>query len=205
MFNSGLQLSKIDGSELIYEIEDESVKIPKQFSYMNNLPPVLNQGYDPICVPCSISAFLEYKLSLTRGEVKNSKFKLYDIFNSRTTEGEGMTCKEAFKYVINTGAKYKEGLVKFSKYFMINNLMQLRQAIYANGPCVLVLPVFDTEVEEFWKQSGSCIGYHAVSLIGYDEKGFIIRNSWGPSYGYNGYSYITEKDLNYSKEIWTFI
>ena len=204
MFNSGLELSKIDGSEFIYE--DVSQKnIPVQFSYMKNLPEVLNQGSDPICVPCSISAYLEYKLALSSGKKTNSKFKLFDIFNSRTTEGEGMTCKEAFKYVMNTGAKYKDGLVKFSKYFMITNVFALRHAIYSNGPCVLVLPVYDTEVDKFWKKSFEFQGYHAVSVIGYDPNGFIIRNSWGDSYGNDGYCYITNEEINCAKEIWTMI
>lgn len=202
MFNSGFEISHIDGSELKYEIENND--IPSQFSYMKQLPEVLNQGSDPICIPCSISAFLEYKLSLNSGKKQNSKFELYDIFNSRTTTGDGMTCKEAFKYVINSGAKYKNGKIGFSKYFFINSGIQLRHAIYANGPCIAALPVYNTG-EKFWKKTGEIIGYHAVSVIGYDSSGFIIRNSWGSNYGYNGYSYITNEDIIKAKEIWTLI
>ena len=203
MFNSGLELSVIDGSELPYITENKG--IPLQFSYKNSLPPVLNQENNPICVPCSISAFLEYKISLNTGKKQSSDFKLFDIFNSRTSTGEGMTCKDAFKYVINSGAKYKNGIIKFSKYFIITNILQLKHAIYANGPCILVLPVYNTDSEQFWKKDGKCIGYHAVSVVGYDTDGFIIRNSWGNSYGYDGYSYITNNDIQKSKEIWTLV
>jgi hypothetical protein len=204
MFNSGIELSKIDGSEFKYEVE-KNEGIPTQFSYMKQLPPVLNQGDDPICVPCSISAFLEYQLSLKSGSISNSKFELFDIFNSRTNTGEGMTCKEAFKYVINTGAKYKDGLIKIYKYFIISSIYTLRHAIYSNGPCILVLPVYNSDITEFWKKSGKRQGYHAVSVVGYDESGFIIRNSWGASYGHDGYAYITNEDINKSKEIWTLV
>lgn len=204
MFNSGIELSKIDGSEFAYEIEENS-GIPTEFSYMKQLPPVLNQGSDPICVPCSLSSLLEYNLSLKTGKSTNSKFKLYDIFNSRTTDGDGMTFKEAFKYVITTGAKYKDGIIKLSKYFKINSLYALKHAIYANGPCLIALPVYDDASNEFWKRDGSCIGYHAVAVVGYDDNGFIIRNSWGPSYGYNGYYHISNEDINCAKEIWTLI
>ena len=137
-------------------------------------------------------------------KIQDSKFNLYDIFNSRTTEGEGMTFKEAFKYVINTGAKCKHGSIKISKYFMISNALQLKHAIYANGPCVAVLPVYN-EDEQFWQKTGNCIGYHAVAIVGYDENGFIIRNSWGEYYGHNGYSYISNDDINHIKEAWTMI
>lgn len=203
MYNSGLELSKIDGSEFKYELEDNG--IPKEFSYMKQLPCVLNQGDDPICIPCSISAYFEYRLSLESGKKQNSKFKLYDIFESRTTEGEGMTFKDAFKYIINNGAKYKGGIIKASKYFIINSVHQLRHAIYANGPCMIGLPVYNEMVEEFWQKYGKCKGYHAVAIVGYDENGFILRNSWGSSYGHNGYSYITNNDINHAKEIWTII
>lgn len=203
MFNSGFEASKIDGSEFVYETENTG--IPEMFSYIKNLPEVLNQGSDPICVPCSISAFLEYKLSLKSGNIKTSRFKLFDIFNSRTTEGDGMTCKEAFKYVINNGAKYKDGVVKFSKYFIIKNLFALRHAIFTNGPCICVLPVYNSEKDKFWEKNGSIEGYHAVAVVGYDSKGFIIRNSWGSVYGSDGYNYITNEDINRSIEVWTLI
>lgn len=203
MYNSGLELSKIDGSEFLYEIENDGV--PTQFSYMKQLPPVLNQGEDPICIPCALSAYFEYKRSLETGKTHESKFKLYDIFESRTTEGNGMTFKDAFKHIITVGAKYKNGIIKASKYFMIKNLFQLRHAIYANGPCVAALPVYNESIEKFWNKTGQLIGFHAVSIVGYDENGFILRNSWGPSYGHNGYSYITNEDINSAKEIWTLI
>ena len=201
MFNSGLILSNIDGSELKYE--NAKHQIPVNFSYMKNLPEVLNQGSDPICIPCSISAWCEYKLALLSGNNKNSKFRLFDIFESRTTKGDGMTCKEAFKYVIEKGAKYKNGIIHMSKYFKINNLISLKNAIINNGPCLAVLPVFNNN-EEFWK-GDSFQGYHAVSVVGYDKDGFIIRNSWGDSYGYNGYAHISNEDMNKCKEIWTFV
>ena len=203
MYNSGFECSVIDGSELKYE--NEKSQIPLQFSYMKNLPPVLNQGVDPICVPCAISAWCEYKLALLSGVKKNSKFRLFDIFNSRTTKGEGMTCKEAFKYVINLGAKYKDGIIHASKYFMVNNIYALRNAILNNGPCIAALAVYDTTSDEFWKKTGDLQGYHAVAVIGYDPNGFIIRNSWGDSYGHDGYAYIKNEDMQRAKEIWTLI
>lgn len=202
LFNSGF-VPSIDGTEFIYSFENNDVQLPVEFSYMKNLPGVLDQGQDPICVPCSISAWLEYKLSLESGIKKGSSFRLYDIFDSRTTKGEGMTCKEAFKYIIDTGAKYKGGIIKGSAYYSIRNLFALRHALISNGPCVAVLPVYDLDSDEFWTGNG-LKGYHAVSVVGYDQEGFIIRNSWGEFYGDCGYYYISNDDMHKkSKEIWT--
>ena len=39
-------------------------------------------------------------------------------------------------------------------------------------------------------------GGHAVSIIGYDNNGFIIKNSWGKEWGDNGYGWVS---FNYHK------
>ena len=153
MFNSGLILSKIDGSENIYE--HETSRIPLQFSYMKNLPPVLDQGSDPICVPCSISAWCEYKLILLSGVKNDSNFRLYDIFESRKNNSDdGMNCKDAFDYIIKYGAKYNNGIIHASKYYIIKNTISLRNAIINNGPCILVLPVYNDQADDFWVDNG---------------------------------------------------
>ena len=35
----------------------------------------------------------------------------------------------------------------------------------------------------------SAQGGHAVALVGYDQNRFIVRNSWGRSWGDNGFAY----------------
>lgn len=203
MFNSGFESTILTGNEENYE--NEKQQIPLQFSYVKNLPPVINQWDDPICVPCAISAWCEYKLSLLSGIKKNSKFRLFDIFNSRTNKGEGMTCKEAFEYIIKLGAKYKNGIVHANKYFKVASVYSLKNAILNNGPCIAALPVYNTDSIEFWKKDGDFQGYHAVAVVGYDQNGFIIRNSWGSTYGYDGYSHIEFDDMKNAKELWTLI
>ena len=39
-------------------------------------------------------------------------------------------------------------------------------------------------------------------IVGYNKEGFIIRNSWGTSYGNNGYSILKYKDFNKVIECW---
>lgn len=35
--------------------------------------------------------------------------------------------------------------------------------------------------------------YHCVLLIGYShENGFLVKNSWGKAWGFNGYGYVSE-------------
>ena len=52
------------------------------------------------------------------------------------------------------------------------------------------------------------VGGHAVLCVGYDDKSrtFLIRNSWGKSWGLKGYfkmpySYLTSRSL--ASDLWT--
>lgn len=204
MFNSGF-IPSMDGTEDIYDnIVDEIICLPDEFSYMKNLPMVLNQGTNAICVPCALSAYFEYKLSLNSGKSENSKFKLFDIYNERSNDGDGMQIKEAIEYTINTGAKYSDGIIKANKYYAIKATFALKHALVTNGPCIIGLPVYNANSDNFWEPGyGSLLGYHAVAVVGYDKDGFIIRNSWGCNFGYDGYTHISNSDINRAIEIWT--
>lgn len=43
-------------------------------------------------------------------------------------------------------------------------------------------------------------GGHAVALVGYDEKGFIVRNSWGVKWGDKGFAHASD---NYAAAAFT--
>ena len=58
--NLGFVPSIIDGSELLFEYKDQ-VTLPEKYSYVNVLPQVINQGRLSICVPCSLSAYLNWQ------------------------------------------------------------------------------------------------------------------------------------------------
>ncbi len=69
-----------------------------------------------------------------------------------------------------------------------------------SGPLVTTMKVYEDFLvysQGIYKHaSGGALGGHAVSLIGYDDaKGaFIIRNSWGESWGEKGFAYIDYDD-----------
>jgi hypothetical protein len=46
-------------------------------------------------------------------------------------------------------------------------------------------------------------GGHAFALVGYDERGFLLQNSWGSAWGTRGYAILTYDDwLEYAMDCW---
>ena len=206
--NYGFVPSKIDGTELLFK-EEKGMKLPEKYSYKKYLPEVNNQGNKPICVPCSVSAYINWNKNLDSGKNEfDNKVNLDQIFKSRTVGGDdGMSFKDAFKFLRHEGVDTIDGKYKIGRYAKIGSEIQLKQALVMNGPCVGGLPVYDDAAWEFWKKKNgdSFLGGHAVSIVGYNEKGFIIRNSWGRSYAEKGYVLLPYDDILSFTELWTII
>ena len=202
----GFAPSKMDGTEHVFGNGTPQTTIPKSYSYRKYLPPVLNQGSESICVPCSISAFLNWRENMKTGSKKDNRVDYHEIYDIRTNNGEGMSFKEAFSYLRHHGVSSKTGNLKIKEYALIRNSFDLMTAIVMNGPCVGALPVYNDR-DEFWKSNpGDCFcGYHAISIVGYNEEGFIIRNSWGTGFGSNGYTILKYEEFNKMLEVWTIV
>ncbi|MGO4778014.1 hypothetical protein AB4084_21325, partial [Lysobacter sp. 2RAB21] len=53
-----------------------------------------------------------------------------------------------------------------------------------------------------WKRQ-EIAGYHAFAIVGYDEGGFWIQNSWGKTWGLSGYGYISYDEwLERGTDVW---
>jgi len=201
----GFKQSNIDGTEKIFS-SSINTTLPSSYSYVKYLPNVWNQGDKPYCVPYSISTYLNWRENFKNSTKIDNKVNYSEIYKIKTTEGEGMTFKEAFSYLKHHGVSFEKGNMLINNYALVRNIMSLKYAIILNGPCFGALPVYNTN-KEFWKSSNNdnFLGYHAISIVGYNEQGFIIRNSWGKSFGENGYTLIKYEDINKFIEIWTII
>ena len=91
--------STMDGTEWIFGAPTTNLDMPKEYTYRNYLPSVINQGSLSICVPCSVSAYLNWKKNLDTGEKRDNKVALMDIYEIKTNDGEGMSFKEALHYL----------------------------------------------------------------------------------------------------------
>ncbi len=92
-----------------------------------------------------------------------------------------------------------------------NRLTQIKQALNAGNPVV-----FGTQITNFFrgirddsvvqKPSSGFIGGHAMVIVGWSESkdAFQVRNSWGESWGNNGYCYMSADYIRWEKtsDLW---
>lgn len=197
--------STLDGTERVFGASG-SLDLPEEYTYRAYMAPIIDQGELQICVPCSVSAYLNWRENLKDGTTKDNKVALFDIYGCRTNDGEGMTFKDAFKYLRHNGVKSKAGVLKINSYGMVRSMIDLKYALVMNGPCVGALPVY-SDNPDFWnKKNGQSLqGYHAISIMGYDKDGFFIRNSWGTAFADRGYTHIDYEEFTKLLEVWTII
>lgn len=204
--NFGYVPSVMDGSEWIFGVPMATLSLPKEYGYKRFLPNVIDQGNLSICVPCSVSAYLNWKKNLETGRKRDNKISLMEIYNIRTNNREGMTFKEALHYLRHNGVKSNAGVLKINSYGRVLNPIALKYALVMNGPCLGALPVYSNDCDFWNKKPGyQLLGYHAISICGYNNEGFIIRNSWGDNFCDRGYTVIPFDDFSKLIEVWTII
>lgn len=91
-------------------------------------------------------------------------------------------------------------------YLIQNDLDVLRTVLYNGYPIAISTVIFSSfgsgkngiipmpqkrEIQNY-QYSGRTHGYHAMVIVGYDDdkKHFIVRNSWGNTFGDDGYCYM---------------
>ena len=108
---------------------------------------------------------------------------------------------------------------KVSEYLRINqNENEIKQCLASGFPICFGIQVYESFEGDNAARTGNvpnpdlnkeqCLGGHAILIVGYNDNGryFIVRNSWGPSWGVQGYCYIPyEYILNpdLASDFWT--
>ena len=94
---------------------------------------------------------------------------------------------------------------------VLNSSADNVKAALKNGPLVTTLTVygdFVTYAGGIYKHGiGDALGGHAVSLVGYDDakRAWLIRNSWGPEWGDNGFAWVSwDDESGIANETWGF-
>lgn len=206
-------------------------ELPKEKIYEENIK-VRDQMVDGPCVAFSCAAIKdnqEYREWSNVINNFNEHFNPLFLYNLRSTKNSnGMIIREALDLLLNIGMALERDypfnindinksvpkkVLKSAKrytisgYSRITTYIGLQKAIYKNGPCIIGVPVYNYS-KTFWKKGSPnerLLGYHAVCVIGYNEDGFILQNSWGSSWGDNGRTLLPYSDWNCVLEAWTTI
>ncbi len=113
---------------------------------------------------------------------------------------------------------YKDALsYQITSYYRINSLEQMKHTLSTGYPFVFGFSVYESFESPQVASSGivplpqkgeRLLGGHAVMAAGFDDtsKQFVVRNSWGTSWGQKGYcmipyDYLTNKNL--ASDFWT--
>ena len=85
----------------------------------------------------------------------------------------------------------------------VTSLDALKKSVLVNGAALIAMNVFSYN-DDFW-DGDEFMGGHAVAVVGYDETGLIIKNSWGTGFGRGGYVIFPYGKFNKVREAWTLL
>lgn len=194
-------------------------KVPKTFSLKSKMLPIREADTSGSCVSQAIATIIEFHENSTG--VSPSYYSQKFIYDRRSAVNDGMTSRNALSIVLQSGtckdedygtnqADTEAAKHKITSYATIKNMKYLKRSIYENGPALLILPVINPSEEKgmFWcakKPEDKILGYHAVVVVGWNKKSFVIRNNWGPTWNGDGYCKLKYKDFEVHQECWAVI
>jgi C1A family cysteine protease len=200
MKNYGYIQSTLTGKEL--QAAPPLSILPAYYDLSKDLPAVRDQGNISKCVSCAITDMLHWRLA-----AENKVLTVQDdyFFKNRSDKSiDGMTPKEALDMVKSTGVSAQGGNFKIKAYAKVGSEIVAKQSIFAYGALLIALPVY-SDSPTFWLKSGQLQGGHALTLVGWDSYGFILRNSWGTSWGNGGYGSLPFSQFYGAYECWCLI
>ncbi len=143
----------------------------------------------------------------------------------------GVCTEKTYPYKSNMGDYTPPGLKGFSdkikeeayvyrikNYAQCTTVYDAQNALYLNGPLLITVPVYGrpraidkdkhkvyaVETDMWRKKNGyEKIGGHAMTIVGWDLNGFVLRNSWGDKWGYRGHCNFSFDDWGRQYDVWS--
>lgn len=194
-----------------------NAQVPKTLDLRPQLPKVRNQGSRGTCAAFTGALVKSWQEREDCGFTgwMSPEF----VYHHRSNKpGEGMYARDVMDILKNHGCatedkcpyqskespdKFPDDVLEQAKDYRIaayaraTTIEGVKQALVDSGPCLITFPVYNY-TKRFWMPSSPTqrmIGGHAVTLVGYTEKGFLVQNSWGTSWGDKGYTLYGYEDF----------
>lgn len=182
--------SGVNPNDAIYAAP--KIELPKSYELKEQLR-VYDQGNKGSCVSCTVAEMFNFYCK-SKGRESGIGFEyLYDQRSDKTIDG--MMPREAFEIL-----KRESRIDLFAR---VTSLDALKKSVLVNGAALIAMNVFSYN-DDFW-DGDEFMGGHAVAVVGYDETGLIIKNSWGGTYGRGGYYTLPYGSFNKVREAWTLL
>ena len=124
-----------------------------------------------------------------------------------SASGEDVACNA----VCSDAASRSTKIASYSRPSTYGGNPEAVKAALRKGPLVTTLNVYADFMAYgsgvYSHASGAFLGGHAVSIIGFDDakRAWIIRNSWGPEWGTNGFGFVSYDDVSgVGNQTWSF-
>jgi C1A family cysteine protease len=203
-------------------------EFPETFSL--NTVPVKNQGTKPTCTAHALSSVVEYHHQRQHGEyVRFSTEFIYGLREDGYYMGDGMVIRNALNTLLKYGDVYESDCKgnhnvdnamrhvdedidhlkelayphRISAYFRIRNADELKTALMKFGVVVASMKVYDFHwlfKDVYTYNPTNDYTCHCVFIYGWNEKGWLVQNSWGRIYGGDG-RFVIPFDFKFN-ELW---
>lgn len=207
------------------KVGNDQLVLPETLDLRKFLNPPRNQGTRGTCAAFSAGCVKEYQ---ERIDINYRNYMSPEsVYYFRTTGGEGMYVRNLMKILHEKGmapepyfpygdseptefppeamASMKNYRIK--SYARVTTIEGAKKALFLYGPLIIAVPTYHNR-PEIWKpknENDQMVGGHAMAIVGYDQKGFIIRNSWGRTWNFDGYVTFPYSDWGLQWEIWSSI
>lgn len=193
---------------------------PRSLDWTKHLQEVRNQGVQGTSLAHAGACILEWRER--KLNKKNVQFSPQFLYNNRENQKNMFMCGRDLMYTLkNTGCCTEKACPygtqelntnimvdesaehKIKGYARVQTIETLKMALYVFGPSIITFPVFN-HTTFMWKQhkEEQKLGGHAMAVVGYNSKGFILRNSWGKYWENGGYCVYPYEDWGYHDEVW---
>lgn len=204
-----------DRDLLAKNIYNSRLRVPKNLDLRKKMNNVRNQGETAKCGAFSGASIKEWQENQDLGF--SGYFSPDYIYNKRSNKEEsGMYARDVMKILHKYGTlpdiSFQDSAMddmmatnfKIKGYAQVETIEECKKALYKDGPCLISLPMYNKESLRMWDpKEGDGKSGHAMIIVGYNDTGFIIRNSFGEKWGADGYCVYPYDDWGSHWEIWT--
>lgn len=190
---------------------------------LNFVTPIRNQGACGACVAFATVAAIESRLAIAQDKADPT----HDLSEAALFFGGGRTCAQGWWPEAALGYARTHGLGRegdfpypgtdvpgqdippvawVTGWESAGTSGQRRKALAYRGPVIAILKVFEDFLHYgrgiYRYAGGEYVGLHAVAVVGYDDDqgAWIIKNSWGTSWGEDGFGRIAYNECAIDSE-----